>query len=228
MPKKQTATSKSKPATDPSVTKAEAGQPEAKTKAEDTTPPPKPEAETAAPPPETTPASTDNGSDEQAATPVAESPPTPEEIIKQLEDDKLRLKAENANQAKRLYAAIDDAKKRGAEEIFSGLLAIADNLERALAQETDNVTSLREGISMTLNQLQQFMQTNDIKVIEPKEGDKLDPECHTAILQEKHATLAANLVIRTIAKGYRSPQRILRAAQVVVALPPEPATKDNK
>lgn len=160
---------------------------------------------------ETTPVAGEDGPEETAPA------DTPEVRISKLEDDLLRLRADKENQAKRLRGDIERAKDIGAEHVIRGLLDIADNLERALEQNTDNLKSVQEGVRLTLSQLHQLLESNGIETIEPSPGDKPDPNQHTVILQEKHHTVPPKMIIRTLVKGYRHEQRILRAAHVAVA-----------
>lgn len=153
---------------------------------------------------------------------VSLEPATSEgEAVKQLKDDLLRLQAEKSNQAKRTRTDLVKAEQRGIQQVVSGLLEVVDSLELSLKQQACNLDAIKEGVRMTLSQLQNIMTNNGIETIEPSQGSKPDLNLHAIFMQEASDVAPPNMIIRTEIKGYRINQRILRPAQVVVALAPD-------
>ena len=70
----------------------------------------------------------------------------------ELRDTMLRERAELENQRRRQQRDMDQARRFANEKLLNELLPIYDGLERGLAVETGDVSSVREGISLTLKQ----------------------------------------------------------------------------
>jgi molecular chaperone GrpE len=153
---------------------------------------------------------------------AADIMPSPQELIKQLElqaqehhDAWLRAKAEADNVRKRAQADIANAHKYALENFATQLLAVHDSLEAALAADNTSIETLRQGVDLTLRQLDTAFEKFAIKEINPV-GEKFDPHKHqamTTVLSEK----APNTVVHVLQKGYLLHDRILRPALVTVA-----------
>jgi molecular chaperone GrpE len=150
--------------------------------------------------------------------------PSPQELIKQLElqaqehhDAWLRAKAEADNVRKRAQADIANAHKYALENFATQLLAVHDSLEAALAADNTSIESLRQGVDLTLRQLDAAFEKFAVKDINPA-GEKFDPHKHqamTTVVSDK----APNTVVHVLQKGYLLHDRILRPALVTVAKP---------
>ena len=86
--------------------------------------------------------------------------PSPQEMIRKLElqaqehhDAWLRAKAEADNVRKRAQADIANAHKYALENFATELLAVHDSLEAALAADNTTIEALRQGVDLTLRQL---------------------------------------------------------------------------
>jgi molecular chaperone GrpE len=135
----------------------------------------------------------------------------------------LRSKAELENLRKRTQRDIENAHKYGLERLAAELLAVRDSMELGLntAEEgVEDLTGLKEGLSLTLKMLIQLMQKFGITEINP-ENEKFDPGLHQAITMQESARLEPNTVISVLQKGYRLQDRLLRPALVTVAKAPE-------
>ena len=66
----------------------------------------------------------------------------------------------------------------------------------------------------------QFDGSFSVQMIEPKVGDKLDPDQHQAMSVEESHDVSSNCVSKVIQKGYSLNNRLLRPAMVVVAKAP--------
>src|ERR1700690_845824 len=98
---------------------------------------------------------TQEGTDKQA-----ETMPSLEELLKQAElnaqehhDAWLRAKAEADNIRKRAQQDVANAHKYAVEGFAGELLAVKDSLEAAMAADNASIESLKDGVELTLKQL---------------------------------------------------------------------------
>ena len=109
-----------------------------------------------------------------------------------------------------------DAERRAAakkEAFIRELLPVIDNLERALASDASTAPEhLREGVQVTLQQLNQLLRRHGI---EPEEslGQTFDPHHHEAIASRHDPD---HVVLETIHRGYHRGTEVFRPATVVV------------
>jgi molecular chaperone GrpE len=134
-----------------------------------------------------------------------------------LEDAFLRARADLENFRRRAQEDIGRAHKFAIESFAGALLPVKDSLETALRVETPSVESLKQGVEMTLKQLDAAFEKNRLTEINPKPGDNLDPMLHQAISMVP-ADQNANTLVSVLQKGYRIADRLLRPALVTVSL----------
>jgi molecular chaperone GrpE len=134
----------------------------------------------------------------------------------ELHDAFLRAKAEAENMRRRTREEVTRANKFAIEAFAEALLPVKDNLETALKIETPSLESLREGVEMTLKQLDTAFIKNGLTEIAPAPHDKLDPQKHEAISMLP-AQQDANTIVSVLQKGYMIADRLLRPALVTVA-----------
>ena len=134
----------------------------------------------------------------------------------EMQDAYLRAKAEGENIRRRAQDDIAKAHKFAIENFAEGLLPVKDSLEIALKLETPSVESLKEGVEMTLKQLNAAFERNRLLEINPVAGEKLDPMKHQAMSMVP-AEQDANTVVTVLQKGYTIADRLLRPALVTVA-----------
>ena len=152
----------------------------------------------------------------------AESMPGTEELLRQAEllveehkDAWMRAKAETENVRKRAQSDIANAHKYAVENFSSELLSVKDSLEKAMSVENASLEAMKDGIDLTLKQLNAVFSKFSIEEIDPS-GQKFDPHQHQAISAIDSAE-APNTVIQVLQKGYRLNDRIIRPALVVVS-----------
>jgi len=136
--------------------------------------------------------------------------------IREMQDSFLRAKAEGENIRRRAQEDISKAHKFAIENFAEALVPVKDSLEMALKLETPSVESLKEGVEMTLKQLNAAFEKNRLVEVNPQPGDKLDPMKHQAISMVP-ADQAANTIVSVLQKGYMIADRLLRPALVTVA-----------
>ena len=173
---------------------------------------------------------------ESAATPddgiepaPAGEQPTAEELMQKLEtlqakadgylNDLMRARADADNLRKRTMRDIENAHKYGQERFITEMLPVKDSMDLGLsaAQNATDVTTLREGMELTLKAFNQALERLGVAEVNPA-GEKFNPELHKAIsMQARDAE--PNTVITVVQKGYRLHERLLRPALVIVAGP---------
>lgn len=131
----------------------------------------------------------------------------------------LRTKAEMENLRRRTQLDIEKAHKFALEKFSTDLLSVIDNLERALDLVDKNnpaLTSMIEGIELTLKSLQDVIYKYNIKIIEDV-NIPFNPDIHQAMSLIESTEHQENNVIMVMQKGYMLNGRLLRPAMVVVS-----------
>lgn len=141
----------------------------------------------------------------------------------------LRTQAELENLRKRTSRDIENAHKYALEKLATELLGVRDSMELGLsaAQESTDITSIREGVELTLKLLTQVMEKFDIREVSP-EGQKFNPELHQAMAMQETDKLEPNNVISVMQKGYTLKDRLLRPALVTVSKALTPDSEEPK
>lgn len=134
----------------------------------------------------------------------------------ELQDAFLRAKAETENLRRRAQDDVTKAHKFAIEGFAEALLPVRDSLEMALKVDTPSVDSLKEGVEMTLKQLNTAFEKNRLLEVAPQAGDKLDPMKHQAI-STVPADQEVNTIVTVLQKGYTIADRLLRPALVTVS-----------
>ena len=140
------------------------------------------------------------------------------ELKKQLEEKEDRLK--------RLMAEFDNFKKRSIKErdmlynnlisdIIKNLLPVLDNLEKAAMAETKD-EGYKQGIELLLKQFKEVLTANGVQEIETV-GTTFDPEVHEAVSLVTDENLGEKEIKEEFRKGYKSGNKVIRHAMVVVA-----------
>ena len=133
----------------------------------------------------------------------------------------LLASAEAENIRKRAQNEIAQARKFAIEKFATELLSVRDSLELASATEIDSddggaMEKMREGLQLTLKQLDSVFEKFEISVIDPK-GEKFNPDHHQAMAMVETEDLEPNHVVEVMQKGYLLKDRLLRPAMVVVS-----------
>lgn len=136
--------------------------------------------------------------------------------VLELQDAFMRAKAEGENIRRRAQDDISKAHKFAIESFAESLVPVKDSLEMGLKVETQTVEAIKEGVEMTLKQLNSAFEKNRLLEINPQQGDKLDPTKHQAVSMVP-AEQEANTIVAVLQKGYTIADRLLRPALVTVA-----------
>lgn len=127
----------------------------------------------------------------------------------------LRAKAEAENIRKRSVTDINNARKFGNENFIQDLLPVKDSLEAALKSENSSIDALKNGVELTLKQLESVFSNNQIQEIYPL-GEALDPNLHQA-MSTVSSDKPNNTIVEVLQKGYLLHERLVRPALVTVA-----------
>lgn len=143
--------------------------------------------------------------------------------VASLKDQLLRTLAESENVRRRAQRDREESLKYAAAPVIKDLLAVADNLQRALESvpqellaENEPTMNLRLGVEMTLKELRSVFERHGIRTIDPL-GERLDPHLHEAMYEVEDPAKPAGTVVQVIQPGYRLHDRLLRAARVGIA-----------
>ena len=165
---------------------------------------------------------------EEGPDPEAQIEALQEELTK-TKDDALRTLADAQNIKRRAEGEIDKARKFALEKFASELLAVADNLERALeAADTDNETvkPLAEGVQLTQKTLIDTLARFNVTQLDPV-GEPFDPQFHQAMSMVENPDVEPNTVTLVMQKGYTLNERLLRPAMVMVSKAAAAAIDEN-
>ncbi len=139
--------------------------------------------------------------------------------ISELEDKRLRLKAEFENFRKRRDKDMLRMLEYEGEEILKNLLPIVDDLERvvgAVNSETknDDVT-IHDGIKLIITKIEKYFKKWQVQPI-GKPGDILDIDLHDAMMVKTEKGKKDNEILEVFEKGYKYKDHVLRHAKVIV------------
>jgi molecular chaperone GrpE len=140
----------------------------------------------------------------------------------ELKDAWLRARAETENVRKQAQNDVVKAHKYAVERFAKELLTVRDALELALATPHDSIEALKDGVELTLKNLNAAFEKARIVEIDPA-GEKYDPHRHQAVTMIE-SDQPAGSVVQVFQKGYLLNDRVLRPAMVAVAKGREPAT----
>ena len=141
----------------------------------------------------------------------------------ELRDRFLRLAAEMDNLRRRTERDVRDAKSYSVAGFARDMLAVSDNLRRALesvpagaADGDAGYKALVEGVEMTERSMLSALERHGVKKLEP-EGQKFDPNFHQAMFEVPNPDVPNNTVVQVVQAGYTIGDRVLRPAMVGVA-----------
>lgn len=131
-----------------------------------------------------------------------------------LESRLKRKQAEFQNYKKRQERRREQEQARATEDLVTDLLAVRDNLSRALEQDAD--ANIREGVEATFRSLEDVLAGEGVEPIEPDPGAETDPKRHEVLLRVE-SDEPEGTVADLHRPGYGMADKVLRAAQVTVS-----------
>ena len=181
------------------------------------------------------PAADDTAAKSEGALPEGESASAPElvpaeqvtaalEAAAEFKDKLLRTLAEMENLRKRTEREVADARVYGIASFARDVLAVADNMHRALSTVGPElreggdaqVKTLIEGVELTERELLKALEKSGVKKFSPQ-GEKFDPNLHQAMFEMETSEGPPGYVAQVIQAGYMIGDRVLRPAMVAVS-----------
>jgi len=174
-----------------------------------------------------------------------------------MEDRMLRALADGENIRKLGQKETETAKKYAIQSFAKALTEVSDNLSRALQKSRSShpsedvvelespeqqqqriqnlfhhLNSLYEGVALTKKELTKVFSNHGVSEFEPVVGEKFNPTLHMALFQVPHHDPSkAGTVFTVVKTGYTLHDRVIRAAEVGVAVekppPPPPPTEES-
>ena len=133
-----------------------------------------------------------------------------------------RTQADFLNYKRRMDQERGMLLRNASSHVLSRLIPVQDDLERALgALPEDIADSWKDGIKMVLQNLQAIGEAEGLIKYEPVPGDTFDPIEQEAVYYQPTSDQPPGAVLSVVRPGYRTTDRVLRTAQVVVAKEPE-------
>ena len=169
---------------------------------------------------------------------TAEQPIDPADLARvaaEYKDKLLRVLAEMENLRRRTEREVADTRLYGISAFARDIVAVADNMDRALAaldaelrEKADAGTkALLDGVELTERELSKVLEKHGVKKFEPL-GEKFDPNLHQAMFEIPDASRPAGTVAQVVQPGYMIGDRVLRPALVAVAKGgPKPAAAEG-
>jgi molecular chaperone GrpE len=158
----------------------------------------------------------------------------------ELKDKLLRTLAEMENLRRRTEREVAESRMYGVASFARDILAIADNMDRALQmlraelkEKADaGVKALLDGVELTERELLKVLEKHGVRKFEPRPREKFDPNLHQAMYEVQDPALPAGTVAQVVQAGYMIGDRMLRPALVAVArsgpkTAPDPSANDN-
>ncbi|MBS1420389.1 MAG: nucleotide exchange factor GrpE [Oscillospiraceae bacterium] len=173
---------------------------------------PAPETEAKAETPESKAAKKESKKEEKKKAPKK---PSLEDEMAALNDRYLRLCAEYDNFRRRSQKEKDNLYGDVKAEAVKQFLPVYDNLERALAQSTED-EAYRRGVEMIMTQFISTLEKLGVERIE-SQGEKFDPSFHNAVMHVDDEEKGENEIVEVFQQGFRLGDKIIRFAMVKVA-----------
>lgn len=126
-----------------------------------------------------------------------------------------RTQADFDNFRRRNESVRADAYADGQRTVALAMLAVLDNLERALMAPAAEGDPLRTGVEMTLKQMLAAYEKLGVTVIN-RVGEKFDPNQEDAVMQGSSEEGEPGTVCAVFQKGYKMGDHLLRPAMVKV------------
>lgn len=153
-----------------------------------------------------------------------------EKELNESRDKYLRSLAELENTRKRMQKERQDMTKFALDNLIKEFLEPLDNFEKALSfrdQMSDEVRNWSMGFEMILAQFKDVLAQNGIEAFDAK-NEMFDPHLHEAVEVVETSEHKEGTILEVFTKGYKSGDRIVRAAKVKVAKPPKKEAPEEK
>jgi molecular chaperone GrpE len=142
----------------------------------------------------------------------------------ELKDRVIRMAAEMDNLRKRTARDVADAREYSIASFAREMLAVSDNLRRALeaipheARDAGDAgfKALIDGVELTERAMLQALERSGVRKVSPK-GERFDANFHQAMFEIPNAEVPNNTVLEVVQEGFVIGERMLRPAMVGVS-----------
>lgn len=166
---------------------------------------------------EDTSANTDNSAEEKTTElTVEEQLEAAKKEVEQYKDRYLRAVAEFDNYRKRTLKEKAELLLNGSEKAVCAFLPILDDFERAIADKTEDVNAIKEGVQIIFNKFNKTLESLGVRKIET-EGKDFDVDFHEAVaMVPGMGDDKKGKVIDCVQTGYQLNDKVIRHAKVAV------------
>lgn len=140
----------------------------------------------------------------------------------------LRTLADFDNYRKRVAREREESRRQSQEQLLREILPVLDNFDRALAAEPGTGgAGFRAGVELIHRD---FLKALERIGVSPfgSIGELFDPQRHEAVGRVERGDVADQTIVGETLRGYLFQDRVLRPAQVVVAVEPAPPPESGK
>lgn len=120
------------------------------------------------------------------------------------------------NYRRRTAVEKDNLGSEATSKAVLALLPALDNLERAMPFADTNPDSFKQGVEMTLRQLEDAFKSLGVEEIEAQ-GAEFNPEFHEAVMHVDDENVGESIITDVFQKGYKIGGKIVRHSVVRVA-----------
>ena len=166
---------------------------------------------------EDTSANTDNSTEDKTTElTVEEQLEAAKKEVEQYKDKYLRAVAEFDNYRKRTLKEKAELLLNGSEKAVCAFLPILDDFERAIADKTEDVNAIKEGVQIIFNKFNKTLESLGVRKIET-EGKDFDVDFHEAVaMVPGMGDDKKGKVIDCVQTGYQLNDKVIRHAKVAV------------
>ena len=166
---------------------------------------------------ETQEANAENANEQEATQQEELDPVTKAQLeAEQWKDKYIRLVAEFDNYKKRKKKKKTELIFNGSEKTIGAVLPILDDFERAIADNTDDATAVKEGFSLIYKKFFETLEKLGVKKIETEDAD-FNVDYHEAIaMVPGMGDDKKGKVIDCVQTGYTLNDKVIRHAKVAV------------
>ena len=166
---------------------------------------------------ETQEANAENANEQEATQQEELDPVTKAQLeAEQWKDKYIRLVAEFDNYKKRTLKEKTELIFNGSEKTIGAVLPILDDFERAIADNTDDATAVKEGFSLIYKKFFETLEKLGVKKIETEDAD-FNVDYHEAIaMVPGMGDDKKGKVIYCVQTGYTLNDKVIRHAKVAV------------
>jgi molecular chaperone GrpE len=142
--------------------------------------------------------------------------------LAEVRDRYLRLMADFENFKRRALKEQSELLRYQGERLIVDLLEVVDNLELAVSHSSGDGGQLRTGVEMILKMFVERLAKWDVRG-ESAVGLAFDPQRHAAISRVPGGDAAPGTIVGELKKAYFYKDKLIRPAEVVVAVEPAAA-----